>query len=160
MTNKMDKKIAGIDVSKAMLDCNLRGQEKVSCWENDSLGCRQLGDQLEKEKVSLVVIEASGGYERKIQAELIGRGIAVAAAAPATVAGPVTYVAMANAAATAAVAAATVATTAAATNVAATAAIAAAVPTANVAAAAPTGRRAAAATAVRIAGPGRTSTTA
>ena len=73
MTNNMDKKVVGIDVSKTKLDSNLRGETKVSRWENDSLGCRQLGDNLEKEKVTLVVIEASGGYERKIHAELIQR---------------------------------------------------------------------------------------
>lgn len=85
MTNKMDKKIVGIDVSKAMLDCNMCGETAVSCWQNDSLGCRQLGDQLEKEKVTLVVIEASGGYERNIHAELLQREIPVALVNPTRV---------------------------------------------------------------------------
>lgn len=85
MTNNMDKKIVGIDVSKAKLDSNFRGETKVSRWENDSLGCRQLGDLLAGEKVTLVVVEATGGYERKIVAELMGREIPVALVNPTRV---------------------------------------------------------------------------
>ena len=85
MTNQKEGKVVGIDVSKKMLDDNIRGETTVSHSANDSLGCRQLGDKLEKLDIKLVVIEASGGFERRIFTELVRRGLPVAIVNPTRV---------------------------------------------------------------------------
>ena len=58
-----DRKVVGIDVSKATLDCAampIRCSLRVS---NDDAGVAQLIGWLHEVKPELVVLEASGGYE-------------------------------------------------------------------------------------------------
>ena len=52
---------------------------------NDSSGISQLGDELDKMRIKLVVVEASGGWERSVHVELSQRGIGVAVVNPTRV---------------------------------------------------------------------------
>ena len=85
MTSKEDGKVIGIDVGKAWLDVNVYGQDKVNRWPNDSLGISQIGEKLSKMAIKLVVVEASGGWERSIHAELSQHGLGVAVVNPTRV---------------------------------------------------------------------------
>ena len=68
----MDR-VVGVDISKAQLDayCQRRG-ERLAVG-NDAAGVAELAEWLEPG--SLVVMEASGGYERLVIRLLIERGI-------------------------------------------------------------------------------------
>ena len=71
---------AGIDVSKQHLD---------ACWDthelrmtNDAAGCNELTTKLKAAGVDLVVVEATGGYERGLVVALHDAGVAVARVNP------------------------------------------------------------------------------
>jgi len=71
---------AGIDVSKQHLDaCVGRDARRVP---NDAQGWDELTAMLQAAKVDLVVVEATGGYERGLVCALQGAGIAVARVNP------------------------------------------------------------------------------
>ena len=58
------RKVVGIDVSKAMLDCSAVSDHNQSFQvANDAAGIEQLIKQLQDLKPDLIVLEASGGYE-------------------------------------------------------------------------------------------------
>jgi len=67
---------AGIDVSKQHLDACWAAEEQRLV--NDATGWDVLIAKLKDADVDLVVIEASGGYERGLVCELQGAGITVA----------------------------------------------------------------------------------
>lgn len=69
---------AGIDVSKAQLDCKIDGLEKVIRLSNSRSGFRRLVKVLRKSEVRTVVLEATGGYERGVYTFLWASGIPVA----------------------------------------------------------------------------------
>jgi len=71
---------AGIDVSKQHLDA-CWGSEELR-WSNDTSGCDELAAKLEAERVDLVVVEATGGYERALVCALQARGLTVARVNP------------------------------------------------------------------------------
>jgi transposase len=56
--------IAGIDVSKQWLDVVWAGEREVKRFGNNRTGCMRLVRRLLKAKVTLVVVESTGGYER------------------------------------------------------------------------------------------------
>lgn len=85
MTSQTNENVIGIDVSKAVLDVNRHGENRISQWDNDALGCRQLGEALAGFNVDLVVVEASGGFERRVFAELVQHGFPVAVVNPTRV---------------------------------------------------------------------------
>lgn len=85
MTSKEEGKVVGIDVGKVWLDVNVYGENKVNRWQNDRLGASQLGDKLSQMVIKLVVVEASGGWERRIHIELSQRGLGVAVVNPTRV---------------------------------------------------------------------------
>ena len=85
MTSQEEGKVVGIDVGKEQLDVNVYGENKVTQWVNDSLGISRLVKKLSKLTIKLVVVEASGGWERKVHAELSQRGLAVAVVNPTRV---------------------------------------------------------------------------
>jgi transposase len=71
---------AGIDVSKQHLDACWADQElRLS---NDASGCDELAAKLEAARVDLVVVEATGGYERALVCALQARGLTVARVNP------------------------------------------------------------------------------
>jgi transposase len=75
---------AGIDVSKATLDLALGQQGEVRRFANDCAGHAALGKALLalSTKVSMVVLEATGGYEFACAAYLQGLGLPVAVVNP------------------------------------------------------------------------------
>jgi len=81
----MTDQVIGSDVGKEKLDVNLNGQKRVRDWANDEAGRAELGDWVVEQGVSLVVVEASGGYEAALVSELVGRGQEVALVNPTRV---------------------------------------------------------------------------
>lgn len=81
----MTEQVVGIDVGKEKLDGNLNGQKRVREWANDETGRIELGDWVVEQGVSLVVVEASGGYEAALVSELVARGQEVALVNPTRV---------------------------------------------------------------------------
>jgi transposase len=81
----MTERVAGIDVGKEKLDVGLADDKRVWEWANDEGGRATIADWVVEQKVTLVVVEASGGYEAAIVSELVGRGIAVAVVNPTRV---------------------------------------------------------------------------
>jgi len=72
----------GIDVSMDRLDvCILPGADKAA-FENNDRGAKALVDTLADKAVKLVVLEATGGLEKRVVAHLVAGGIAVAVANP------------------------------------------------------------------------------
>lgn len=69
----------GIDVSKRWLDIHLRPTEKACRISNDAVGLARLSTQLPPvAEVALIVIEATGGYERQVALELTAAGYPLA----------------------------------------------------------------------------------
>lgn len=81
----MTNSVVGIDVGKEKLDVSLSTEKKVRLWANDETGRAELGDWLIGQGVSLVVVEASGGYEAALVSELVERGQPVALVNPTRV---------------------------------------------------------------------------
>lgn len=74
--------IVGLDVSKASLECKVENSEGVLSFSNEGKGFRKLSSMLKRCEVSLVILEATGGYERSVFRHLWGAGIKVALANP------------------------------------------------------------------------------
>jgi transposase len=73
---------AGIDVSKAFLDLHLLPSEHAERFTNDAAGHRRLMGVLQKHRVHLVVLEATGGYERAAVSAMVAAGLRVHVAQP------------------------------------------------------------------------------
>jgi len=75
--------VVGIDVAKAHLDVAVLGREVTSGrFANDPEGLGSLAAMLEPLKPTLVVMEASGGYEAEAACALVAAGLAVAVVNP------------------------------------------------------------------------------
>jgi transposase len=72
----------GIDVGKYYVDLAVDGEEGASRFKNDDSGIEQILKALQSRSVSLVVLEATGGYERQVLASLLGAGIPAVAVNP------------------------------------------------------------------------------
>jgi transposase len=72
----------GIDVSKARLDVHVLPTGKAWSVANDDEGHRQLAKQLVELKPTLVVLEATGGYQNQVVGELVARQLVVAVVNP------------------------------------------------------------------------------
>jgi transposase len=81
----MTAQVIGIDVGKAKLDVGLTSEKKVRDWTNDEAGRAELSDWVMAQGASLVVVEASGGYEAALVSELVARGQEVALVNPTRV---------------------------------------------------------------------------
>lgn len=68
----------GIDISKARLDVAVHGEEAARGFANTAAGHRKLLAWLAGQPVRLVVLEASGGYERAVTESLAAAGVPVA----------------------------------------------------------------------------------
>jgi transposase len=76
---------AGIDTGKHKLDVVLDGDRQRLQADNTPAGHRALADWLRRHRVKRVGIEASGGYEQAVVAELRHRGLVVVVFQPAQV---------------------------------------------------------------------------
>jgi len=76
----LERPNCGVDVSKAHLDVCLADEDRR--LTNDSAGWGQLVAKLKKVNVDLLVVEATGGYERGLVCALQEAGIAVARVNP------------------------------------------------------------------------------
>ncbi len=74
--------IVGLDVSKAWLDGYLPGAGRPLRVSNDAAGIEELLQSLADPGGCLVVMEASGGYERTAHRELVARGVLAAIVNP------------------------------------------------------------------------------
>jgi transposase len=75
---KVGKLFVGIDVSKAWLDVAVHEQKEVGRFSNEDAGIHGLVKQLKKLKPALIVLEATGGFELLVVAELSQAGLPVA----------------------------------------------------------------------------------
>lgn len=81
----MTSKVIGIDVGKEKLDVGITTEKRVRVWSNDEAGRAELIEWVMAQKVSLVVVEASGGYEAAVVSELVEQGQEVALVNPTRV---------------------------------------------------------------------------
>jgi len=79
------KTICGVDVSKAKLDVCIEPGHRLASFNNDTAGIAELAAFCREHAVTLVVMEASGGYERQAFVELWEKGISCALTNPRNV---------------------------------------------------------------------------
>lgn len=72
----------GVDVSKRTLDVRIEPQEQWLHLGNDDAGIEGLCVRMLEVKPELIVMEATGGMEARLAAELAARGLAVAVVNP------------------------------------------------------------------------------
>ena len=78
-----DQVFVGIDVGKYHVDVAFSVEgSSVAQFKNDDEGIAGILHLLEGRPVGLVVLEASGGYERQVLASLLGAGIPAVAVNP------------------------------------------------------------------------------
>ena len=78
----MEQQIVGLDVSKAWLDGYLASSGRRLRISNDAAGIQTLVRTLGETAGCLVVMEASGGYERTAHQELVAQGVLAAIVNP------------------------------------------------------------------------------
>jgi transposase len=78
-------KFVGIDVAKDKLDIAVLGETKASQVTNDERGITSLVKTLQKLAPALIVVEATGGYQRAVVLGLYEAGLPVAVVNPARV---------------------------------------------------------------------------
>lgn len=78
----MTKPYVGIDVAKATLDVAIGSDGELVQVENNEAGIAQLIQRLGEVAPTLVVLEATGGYESLVAGAIAGREIAVAVVNP------------------------------------------------------------------------------
>ena len=72
----------GIDVSKHTLDVCVEPEHRTFRLSNDVNGCAELVERLRPLGVRMVVVEATGRYQRRVAADLLSAGIPVAVVNP------------------------------------------------------------------------------
>ena len=72
----------GIDIGKRFVDLAVDGSQEVTRYKNDDEGIEQILKALAGRTVGLVVLEATGGYERQVLASLLGSGFPAVAVNP------------------------------------------------------------------------------
>jgi transposase len=80
-----NKMIVGIDVSKRQLDVHIHPLGHHFSVANTPSGWAQLAEGLAGDRVRVVALEASGGYERAVAGDLTARGYRVRVLNPAQV---------------------------------------------------------------------------
>jgi len=78
----MTKPYVGIDVAKATLDVAIGSDGELVQVENNEAGIGRLLERLGEVAPTLVVLEATGGYESVVAGAIVGRGVAVAVVNP------------------------------------------------------------------------------
>ena len=72
----------GIDVSKAQLDVAIRPSGEEESFANDKVGIKALVKRLAKIEPTLIVLEATGGYERQVTRALVSADLPVVVVNP------------------------------------------------------------------------------
>jgi len=72
----------GIDVSKAQLDVAIRPSGEKESFANDKVGIKALVKRLAKIGPTLIVLEATGGYERQVTRALVSADLPVVVVNP------------------------------------------------------------------------------
>jgi transposase len=75
----------GVDVSKDKLDLAVDGQPDVVTFANDAAGIAQLIERMRRWHPRLIVVEATGGYERAILNATLDAGLPIARLQPGRV---------------------------------------------------------------------------
>jgi transposase len=78
-------KFVGIDVAKDKLDIAVLGEKKASQVGNDETGITKLIKKMKALKPALIVVEATGGYQRTVVLGMYEAGLPVAVVNPARV---------------------------------------------------------------------------
>jgi len=78
-------KIVGVDVSKGKLDVAVLGEKQVHQVDNTEAGIAELVEQMQELGPELIVVEATGGYQRAVVDSLFRSGLAVAVVNPSRV---------------------------------------------------------------------------
>ena len=76
------QRFVGIDVAKAQLDIALRPTGERWAVANDDVGIAVLVERLQAVQPTLIVLEATGGYQRAVAAALAAAGLPVAVVNP------------------------------------------------------------------------------
>jgi transposase len=79
------RKFVGIDVAKDKLDIAVLGEKKASQVGNDETGITKLVKKMKALKPELIVVEATGGYQRAVVLRLYEAGLPVAVVNPVRV---------------------------------------------------------------------------
>jgi len=79
------RKFIGIDVAKDKLDIAVLGEKKASQVGNDEKGITSLVKKMQALKPALIVVEATGGYQRAVVLRMYEAGLPVAMVNPARV---------------------------------------------------------------------------
>ena len=82
MSEQTQERFVGIDVSKAMLEVAIRPSGERWSVANEEAGVRELVQTLEKAAPTLIVVEATGGMQSLVVAELAAAGLPVAVVNP------------------------------------------------------------------------------
>lgn len=82
MSERKEERFVGIDVSKAMLEVAIRPSGERWSVANEEAGVRELVRALEKSAPTLIVVEATGGIQTLVVAELAAAGLPVAVVNP------------------------------------------------------------------------------
>jgi transposase len=80
-----EERFVGIDVGKKKNDVHIHGLAKEWEYHNDAEGIRELVDSMRQLSPTLIVAEATGGYERVMVAELSAAGLPIAVVNPTRV---------------------------------------------------------------------------
>lgn len=73
----MSKSFVGIDVSKEKFDVHVRPSDQSETFDYDEAGLKRLGQWMEQIQPSVIVLEATGGYERRLVAFLLSGNLPV-----------------------------------------------------------------------------------
>jgi len=82
MTDQTTEVFVGIDISKQSLDVYIAPPGQSLKVAYDEAGVGQLVERIEAAKPTLVVMEATGGYEARLASELAAKGLPVAVINP------------------------------------------------------------------------------
>lgn len=85
MTQQTIDIFIGIDVSKKSLDVAQWGQETIDKYDNDAIGIPELTQLLTARPTTLIVVEASGGYEQALVSELVAADLPIVVVNPTRV---------------------------------------------------------------------------
>lgn len=82
---KIENTFVGIDVGKTWLDMAVYSEAGCERYGNDDQGIRRMLDQMASLNPGLIVIEASGGYEKNLVMAIMEKGYPVSVANPTRV---------------------------------------------------------------------------